>query len=67
MPVCVEGHEPEDLAPSTGWLLGKKKSVLLFLALRLRAEQKAKCWAQGRSVTLSPEPGGAPHCWTTAL
>lgn len=42
MPMCMEGHEPGDLAPSMGWLLGKKRSVLLFLALLLRAEPKAK-------------------------
>ena len=67
MPVRVEGHEPGDLAPSMGWLLGKKRSVLLFLALLLRAEPKAKCWAEGRSMALPPEPGGARHPWTTAL
>lgn len=46
---CV--HKPRDLAPSMGWLLGKKRSMLRFLVWILRAEPKTKHRAQGRSAS----------------
>lgn len=42
MPVCMEGHEPGDPAPSMGWLLGKEKVCVAISCIASESRDKAQ-------------------------